>query len=1007
MKTYITVSDGTTEIVISPKSCSITRAVCNKNLQHVENSCSALFPYDPDLLDLLIKNDSVSAVIRDDLGNVSFTGVIATEISWKDMGRPFPIETIPVLIKDYTGKLQKNTTEEIALINTSFAAVLQRICIDCGISYTNSLPSIAIPAFVIRKGRQYLSVLNTFCFQYGYSFYFDNFGILRLFNFKEIPENPSVLGEGFALNEPDIKKSSREYTGVKATHFTLKTVQNGQVYFEHRSYNSAGTATVPSVLAPGDYYPFDSTPIVEDDEGQLYQSFDSGYAVSKTKYNGEIEYSQSANTELLYTSNHQVVATKDSSIIIDRAIFESLRASVRFRNIGLTDANLNLFTIRADAIYREAEATVIIGSDNNPFELECEFIYDIVAIEAVSKALYQFFTNGNYAVSFRVEEPLEAGTYKTIDTGISGFVAPVLILSSTLDCETDIYSLDSISIKAATLDITRIKTQRPGAAGEFDSQINQIYTLSNEVAKRPTYTEIATGFTAAGLVIVPTQLNVTAVGGFRFITLTWGKQVNLSNLKEYQIQCSEDAISWYAPSLDGSGTNGHGTDENAFFTTTSTMLVHPNIPPAGTEETPLGRLLYYRVRQRTALDAISEWSAVVAATTKLADSGDYAANSISLNALKTSELYALFATLSETLIIDPNAGLAAQSSDYTDGDSRTVLNAKELLFQYVVSGSWTTIVRLALEGLCANQIYSKDKLLITNNNMAGRRARGFDVGLAYLSDASRVCHYDSDMLDQTGATYWTLTGSGALVGKDDGITPAIVAVAPYATEAKSLLGNFRLQKDIGVTNTFTLDFWIRYYYNENQELFRVGSENEYVSIDVLNSEPYYNEDTFQYNDTASESIWYNEIQGAVARVVYYLNGVYDIRYIQDAQGNPTLTTGTWYHIGVIDSGSALVVLVNTARFEFVSPGVRTESVVIDINSTLGQFLVDELFVDATVAETESAFIANTTAKKPWAKLSDEHDWFVLDAKDPAYIKTNIFESQVFRDAVLAIAAPRV
>lgn len=580
---------------------------------------------------------------------------------------------------------------------------------------------------------------------------------------------------------------------------------------------------------------------------------------------------------------------------------------------------------------------------------------------------------------------------------------------SLVEYNEDIYNADTGTIPDFDSKITK-----PIGPAKIPDVPQKVVTVSDvqesigeSIADRPTYTEIATGFTAAGLVIIPAQLNATAVGGFRFITITWAKQANLSNLKEYQIQCSENAINWYAPSLDGSGTNGHGTTENGYFSTTSPMLIHPNIPPAGTEEDPVGRLLYYRVRQLTALDAVSEWSTVVAATTKLADSGDYAANSISLNALKTSELYALFATLSETLIIDPNAGLASQSSDYTEGDSRTVLNARELLFQYVLSGEWVTIVRLALEGLMANQVYSKDKLFITNDDMAGRRSRGFDIGLAYLSENSRVCHYDTDLLDQTGATYWSLTGSGVLVGKDDGITPAIVAVAPYATEAKSLLGNFRLQKDIGITNVFTLDFWIRYYYNENQELFRVGSENEYVSIDILNSEPYYNEDDFQYNDEAISDLWYNEIQGAVARVVYYLNGAYDIRYIQDSQGNPGLVTNAWYHIGVIDFGTALVVLINSSRFEFESPNARTEAIEIDINPGLGQFLIDELFVDATIAETESAFIANTIAKKPWAKLSDTHDWFVLDVKDPDYVMTNIFESQVFQDAVLAIAAPKV
>lgn len=547
-----------------------------------------------------------------------------------------------------------------------------------------------------------------------------------------------------------------------------------------------------------------------------------------------------------------------------------------------------------------------------------------------------------------------------------------------------------------------VPTEVPGATKD------ELYeTAGAIVSTRPTYAEIATGFTNAGLIIIPAQLNATAVGGFRFITITWAKQQNLSNLREYQIQCSEDAITWYAPSFDGTGTHGHGTVAGAWFSTTSPMLVHPNISPNGTEEVPVGRLLYYRVRQVTALDAVSDWSAVVAATTKLADTGDYAANSISLNALKTSELYALFATLSETLIIDPNAGLAAQNTDYVDGDSRTLLNARELLFQYVVSGSWVTIVRLALEGLCANQVYSNDKLIITNDTMAGRREKGFDIGIPYLSDYSHVCHYDSDLLDQNGDTYWTLTGSGVLVGKADGFTPAIVAVAPYAIEAKSLYGNFRLVKDIGITNLFTVDFWMLYYYNENQNIFVIGSDYEYVKIDVLNSEPYYNQDAFQYNDVVTEDTWYNEILGAVTRVVYHYDGnPDDIRYIQDVEGNPALVAGTWYHIGIIDAGTTLSVYVNNFKFDFTSPGTRSDSVIVDINPALGQFLIDEVMVDATVAETEAVFTANTEAKKPWAKLSDTPDWFILDVKNPAYVKTNLFESQVFQDAVLAIAAPK-
>jgi hypothetical protein len=187
----------------------------------------------------------------------------------------------------------------------------------------------------------------------------------------------------------------------------------------------------------------------------------------------------------------------------------------------------------------------------------------------------------------------------------------------------------------------------PPSKEEMYEHINKI---NDDVSNRPTYTEIVTGFSQAGVNIVPIKLSLSCAGGFRFISLSWGKQLTLSNLKEYEIQVSENAADWYAPRFDGADWKG-GID--GVFATVSTMLVHPNIPPAGTGEEPEGRFLYYRVRQRTMLDDYSPWSEAAGARTKLADTGDYGVNSISANALRAGELFALFAKLAETLVIDP------------------------------------------------------------------------------------------------------------------------------------------------------------------------------------------------------------------------------------------------------------------------------------------------------------------------------------------------------------------
>ncbi|MCL1812218.1 MAG: hypothetical protein FWG29_01710, partial [Treponema sp.] len=243
----------------------------------------------------------------------------------------------------------------------------------------------------------------------------------------------------------------------------------------------------------------------------------------------------------------------------------------------------------------------------------------------------------------------------------------------------------------------------------------KIVEIQIDVTERPTYTELVNGFARAGTTVIPAVLTLAAAGGFRFISLTWTKQTNLSNLKEYQVQVSEDAVTWYAPRFDGQGleeATWRG-EENGVFATVATMVVHPNISPAGSAHAPAGRFLYYRVRQRTMLDAYSDWSAVIGAETKLTDTGDYGTNSISANALKTAELLAMFAKLTESLIVDPRYGISSENSEWSDGDTRAVLNARQIAFQFFMDQVWVTMARLGLEGVEATQLYSPDKLFIT------------------------------------------------------------------------------------------------------------------------------------------------------------------------------------------------------------------------------------------------------------------------------------------------------
>jgi hypothetical protein len=485
MNAIITISDGTTMLDISPKSCVLTEAVCNKNLQHVENSCAVSFEYEADLFAMFVANERLSAVVKDANGNTTFTGLITSDLSWKDQGNPYPIESLDVTIKDYTSKLDVKIKADIGLIGTTVSAVISKVAGDCGLSVGSVLPTTAVPAFVVKKGRTYLSVLNVFLFQYGYSFYFDAFGNLCLFQFSNIPSSLETFDDLCLDAGVTTQKTAREYTGIETTYNPLKTITNTQVFLETPSYDNSN---IPDkiLIQPGDYYPFESNPTTEASEGQVYQSFESGYPESKIKYNGEIELKRTSDTELLYTSNQYVVEKWTGPLVVDRTSFEFLRSSVRFHNTGSEDAYLKWFEIRADAMYREADVTINAGSDDSPYSLDCEFIYDATHATFIALVLSRYLLLGNFSSTISLDSLVDIGVYRHLDFGLSGLSFDALLYSRTFDFDTEVYSYAVMSISAAAVDITRFKTQNSNTMPQQAATSAEISEIATTVAREET-----------------------------------------------------------------------------------------------------------------------------------------------------------------------------------------------------------------------------------------------------------------------------------------------------------------------------------------------------------------------------------------------------------------------------------------------------------------------------------------------------------------------------------------
>lgn len=445
-----------TDFQANPMAITIPRGELNENLQHVAQSCQVTVAYEPEILEILALRSFVKATVEDETGTL-FTGIIDTGATWTDNGFPTPIDSLQLKINDNTYLLDKQTDDEVALINTTLKDVIEKICSDCNITISPDakLPVTQLKAFIMDTGTSYLQALNKLLFQHELAFIFTGVGELRLIDFSTPPEDLPVIGQDKILTGFSPTRTAKKYGAVKIGYTLLTKKKDQQVYFEGNDLGE-DNKVVPITVRPGQYYPYESDPTQEAREGQVYQEFAEGYAESYQAYNGETKYRRSQKTSLLYTENQRLVQDWEGVIVVDRTDFQARRASVRLYNNGTKDANLLQLAIRADAWYREPTSYVTAGSGNE-YLYEGEYLYTPEAAEKLSKTLSRFFLGGNFKLSGRLTEPLGIGQFVHIDTGLSGFQADALCLSCSFEPESEIYSVQFITYGNIAIDIQRYK----------------------------------------------------------------------------------------------------------------------------------------------------------------------------------------------------------------------------------------------------------------------------------------------------------------------------------------------------------------------------------------------------------------------------------------------------------------------------------------------------------------------------------------------------------------------
>ena len=465
----------------------------NENLQHQETQVSLRIAYDSELHKILVENQNIPAKLIDD-EKILFTGIIDSGISWTDNGNPEPLECFNITIFDNSGKLQATTESEFAKINKSLTEIIVAICDKCGIicSRTNfPVDDPIVPVFILPAEKEFYQPLSELLFEYGYAFGFDNNGYFGLINLTQ-PQSTTFhddLYEGVKFS-----RTKKKYTGLSVTYGQLVQKNNEQVFFEGGDLD-AENKILPIVIQPGAYYPWESDPIIEVDEGQVFQQFAAGFAEEKTLYNGEKKYQRNNNSKLIYTTNHELVQDFSSNLTVDRKEFSFTQASIRFHNKSTTDATLKQLAIRATAYYRQ-EQQIILGSGKK-FEYQTNYLYDKTKTDAFVEILKKYFLGGNFKITFKTDAEFTPGTKTKLTTGLSGITADVLILSCEKDFDNENYTINAITIQDISLDEKKYQTQKSMTADQriqrTEYTTTSIKTIQEEYYQSTSRTELIGG----------------------------------------------------------------------------------------------------------------------------------------------------------------------------------------------------------------------------------------------------------------------------------------------------------------------------------------------------------------------------------------------------------------------------------------------------------------------------------------------------------------------------------
>jgi hypothetical protein len=302
--------------------------------------------------------------------------------------------------------------------------------------------------------------------------------------------------------------------------------------------------------------------------------------------------------------------------------------------------------------------------------------------------------------------------------------------------------------------------------------------------------------------------------------------------------------------------------------------------------------------------------------------------------------------------------------------------------------------------------------MFTNARIVDRRKNGRDLGLPYLNASHEVYHFDTDLLNQNQQSNITLGYTGAppvLVGKEDQrgeifYNPAVKENAPFEMKGRSLLGHFSISAQVS-GKICGAEFWVRIFEADNITIFRLRSNTDEIVLRVGGSDPAYSSaeaDGIYYSVNETDGVSYS-VPGTSANTLDHLwQGGSESVNLEDE--GVEILENMWIHTAAISTQDTISLFIGGKKIDFERHSHTAETFDFEINEEEDEVNIDEVSLFSGTAPGFADFAENSAERVPYAALDYRENWFILEAGDTAKVKTNLFETNLFKDAVRAVLA---